>query len=292
MEQSENDELTKVVEKKINNHGYGFHQVVMKRADELYSQHKSKWEFSCSEFPVQSHGRDTRIDIVLSKSEQWGTQRSNYLLIAECKRADPALSNWCFIRSQYKWWRASANNSFYYEKLEILNHVKRVVTSSNYEKVGLNNSFQIGVEVKSNEKGNGVGYNKGAIEDAIGQVLLGMNGMVNFFSEKAAELSQYSTVFFIPVVFTTANLWECSADLSETDLGTGNIDLPSESMVKKDWLLFDYHQSPSLKHQAPNPASSDSLEKFLVTQYVRTVAVVNALGINSFLQWAGDLEFK
>jgi hypothetical protein len=43
--------------------------------------------------PVSVGGKDTHVDFVLRTHEAF--------LVAECKRANPALANWCFARAPY-----------------------------------------------------------------------------------------------------------------------------------------------------------------------------------------------
>lgn len=86
----------------LNRHGYGFQFSVLKIAEQLAKKvdedERSKWNFLFSEVPVQVQGFGTRIDFVLSKSRSSPSSRLFYL-VCECKRANPALSNWCFIRA-------------------------------------------------------------------------------------------------------------------------------------------------------------------------------------------------
>ena len=82
--------------KVLNLHGYGFHYSVLKLASELYANGSSKWFFEAAEFPVQVQGLGTRIDFVLQHVDS-----PSFYLLAECKRVNPALSNWCFARAPF-----------------------------------------------------------------------------------------------------------------------------------------------------------------------------------------------
>lgn len=94
------EEFTQSFAKVLNRHGYGFQFSVLKKADELARQRKSAWDFEVCEFPVEG-GPGTRIDFVLSRPPRRGDGSKYYFLIAECKRANPALSNWCFARAPF-----------------------------------------------------------------------------------------------------------------------------------------------------------------------------------------------
>ena len=79
-------QISTVFHKNLNRHGYGFHYRVLHEVERLYNERKSYWRFEAAEFPVEVQGHGTRIDFVLSSNS-----KSIYLL-AECKRADPALN--------------------------------------------------------------------------------------------------------------------------------------------------------------------------------------------------------
>jgi hypothetical protein len=69
----------------------------MRYCDELYRKGASRWLFEVAEFPVNVNGADTRIDFVLHAKSAWG-HHSTYL-VCECKRPNPALGEWAFMRS-------------------------------------------------------------------------------------------------------------------------------------------------------------------------------------------------
>src|ERR1700745_4338287 len=89
-------------EKALNRHGYGFQFSVLEIAENLAKKvdedERSRWNFLFSEVPVEVQGAGTRIDFILSSSRT-GPSSTFFYLICECKRANPALSNWCFIRA-------------------------------------------------------------------------------------------------------------------------------------------------------------------------------------------------
>ena len=78
----------------LDRHGHSFQYAVIKRITELYRTHRV-WDFECSEFPVNSWVRDTRIDFLL---HAYGFR---FYLVCECKRANPALGDWCFVKSPF-----------------------------------------------------------------------------------------------------------------------------------------------------------------------------------------------
>ena len=108
---TEHDEqLKNSFQKVLDQLGYGFQYAVLKAA-QAATQIDSKWRFEVAEFPVQVQGVNTKIDFVL---QHGGTSRHNppqpCYLLAECKRANPALSNWCFVRAPYVYREPSDDN--------------------------------------------------------------------------------------------------------------------------------------------------------------------------------------
>ena len=101
---SQPDDTTALVEKGfaeiLNRHGYGFQYAVLKQAHILADSRDSSWRFIASEFPVRVQGFDTRIDFILKRATD-NIFDQHFFLIAECKRANPAYSNWCFARAPY-----------------------------------------------------------------------------------------------------------------------------------------------------------------------------------------------
>src|SRR5688500_5164251 len=80
----------------LNLHGHPFESAVLRRAEQLALKGDTQWRFQASEFPVTVQGFDTRIDFILSESFRNLVPTPSRLLVAECKRANPKVSNWLF----------------------------------------------------------------------------------------------------------------------------------------------------------------------------------------------------
>ncbi len=271
-------QTAKSFEKVLNSHGYGFQYSVLKEAERLARERKSRWGYSVFEFPVEVQGAGTRIDFVLKN--HW---RSLYM-IAECKRANPALSNWCFTKVP-EWLLGSSVQSVFVETAQVLEHGPvRMGTEHLFHS---SNIYHTALEVKSGDKGDVRGKGRGAIEEAAAQVCRGSNGLINFFEANPTvfegERKDKRVVGFLPVIFTTANLWASDVDLSQSNLEQGKIDLSSTNIERKSWLFYHYHQSPGLKHSVRTLKEAASLEEILYNDYVRTIAIVNATGVADFL---------
>jgi hypothetical protein len=82
-------------QKALNEHGAGFQYAILAELQRLHDPPvgDSPWRFLAAELPVEAHGHSTRADIVLA---QHGLPN---FMVVECKRANPAIANWCFFRS-------------------------------------------------------------------------------------------------------------------------------------------------------------------------------------------------
>lgn len=270
-------EVSKAFEKTLNSHGFGFQHAIVVKADQLASESKSPWKKPVQEFPVDVQGYGTRIDFILQHKE-----RPLYLL-AECKRVNPALANWCFTKAGYIPQELSIAETFFYEKLFIRQPASSFRTSVQKHK-RFEDIYHVAVEAKTGDKGDISGLGRGAIEDAATQICRGMNGLIDFFTSHRDMLAgNNQTVGFIPVIFTTAHLWASQVNLGSADLENGTIELSESQVDEKSWLIYHYNQSPGLKHSTPFNEPVTELQQALYHEYVRPIFVVNSTGIESFL---------
>jgi hypothetical protein len=260
--------------KVLNRHGYGFHYSVLQRAASLHEERRSKWMFEVAELPVEVQGAGTRIDFILRERT-----RRLYLL-AECKRANPALSNWCFVRAPYYRRNQEEGRVVVEEARASLGGevFTRTSTLTSTKKL-----YHLGLEVRSGEKGDPSGSGRGAIEEAATQVCRGLSGMVNFLSAHPQILQFDQRDAFLPVIFTTARIWTSEVDLGSADLQTGELELGTTAVTEEPWIWFQYHLSPGLKHSISADEVPTELGDILDLKYVRTIAVVNSSGIENFL---------
>lgn len=301
-------------ETSLNEHGYSFQQSILKAAQELCSQQKSGWGFQVSEFPVEVRGRGTRIDFILQRlrktdSVMTDTDRQTTLMLAECKRANPAYANWCFAKAPYLF-RGQYDNSeaLVFEEINPCSEVIRTGGGYNVKDVGMcraicshrmlyrpsENVYHVAVEVKHTAKGNCVSGDPGkdAVESAASQLCQGLNGMVHFLARNDSLWEKNPPVTLLPVIFTTANLWASNADLSGADIETGDLSFSEHNFRQVPWLFFQYHLSPGIKHSVPShPPKRISLTDILQAEYVRTIPIVSSSGVEDFLRHATALDF-
>jgi hypothetical protein len=274
------------LEKVLNTHGFGFHYATLKRAVDAYEKTRQGWFFNVAEFPVEARGNGTRIDFVLRKSGSGAP----YFLVAECKRANPSLSDWCFVRAPY-WYRGEP-----IVPQLVLEHISfaspGMPSSFGFGYHCVAEAFGIAIELRSTREGEKHGAGRGAIEEAAAQVLRGLNGFINNVAGNQSILGEQKLAVFLPVVFTTAKLWVCDAKLEQADLLTGNIDLSSSTLRPARWVAFHYPVSPGLKHSVIPRKSGQHLWETYVAEHLRTICVVGADAIEEFLQASANFNLN
>ncbi len=274
----------------LDRHGYGFHYSVLRRAEELNTSRLSPWVFEVCEFPVEVQGSGTRIDFILRPS-----QREPYLLIAECKRADPKFSHWCFVRAPLVRRRES--------ELFIADRVKCSLSGRPGELadplVGprdicgdiTQRAYHIGLAIKDvTSTGEASASEQDAIEKAASQVCRGVNGLIETMQKRTALFRSANPTpqgFYertlLPVIFTTARLYVSEYNLSTADIHTGKCDISGAAFTETSWLYFQYHLSPGIKHTAKSEGECTTIGGLLDNEYVRTIPIVTAAGVDSFL---------
>ncbi len=288
MTNPQTDDIRNSFQNELNLHGYGFQFSVLKSAQDLARATKSKWSFRVSEFPVEVRGVGTKIDFVLFR-QPYSFWRAD--MICECKRANPALSNWCFIRAPY------IHRNHGKTPLLILESAIRSTTGelrvfAKAESTAPQ-ACHIGLAIKAKSKGDAepVKQNtRSQIEDAATQVLRGVNGYIEMLAAnpQLIELSgQDAIVRIVPVVFTTANLWVSNADLSTSDLSTGKVTLEG-SFENVPWLWYQYNVSPGLKHIQRTVEKQEKIEEHMVAEHIRSIAIVSPTGIADFLEQTSE----
>jgi len=274
------DRLGSALKNTLDSHGFSFHYAVVRYCEELFSARKSHWRFEVAEFPVELRDAATRIDFILhGKSQISGIAA---YLVCECKRPNPAISQWAFARAPYT--RRNRRQRFtVFEGIWIEPTTGRLISAPSKLR-DLIEPYDLGIELRGDVKGEPQGAGRGAIEDAATQVLRGVSGLIDFFKDNPRVLSEQALV--VPIVFTTARLFSSAVDLGTADLNTGKLP-DGVSTEEAPWLWFQYNLSSSLRHSAPKEVPSGglmSLGSVLEYQHARSIAVVSPSGIEAFLQ--------
>jgi hypothetical protein len=279
----DSEQIAASFRKALNSHGHGFHYAVTRRAEELLQSRQSSWMFDGVEFPVTTAGHGTHIDFILR------SRSGRTLIVAECKRADPARALWCFARSPYTW-RNATKGEVIFDQI-VIQPNKQVSRIPHYA-YSQEDVFHLGFELKTGEKGEGYSQNRG-INEAVTQVLRGTSGAINhlYHSVRTADHRTLGlngankAIRFIPALFTTAQIWVTSADLGSADLSTGDL---GKNLVteRAEWIWFTHNRSPNLKPDLDverERSALDGMSFDLRREFARSIAIVSPGGIDSFL---------
>ena len=292
MNEQENSDVGERFRRTLNRHGHSFQYTVVKRALDLNRERRSEWEYLDSEFPVIVNNKSTRIDFIFCKA------RPTIFLIAECKRVNPAYSDWCFANSSYARDDSSLNEAIFQyawlrppDRQAPFTNIDIPAASERFE-TGIQSNrghpdiFHIGRAVRSEKKGDSNGRNSDEIEEASGQVCKGLNGMIEYFQQYRSTFPNNSKVYFLPAIFTTARIWTTTVDLASANIENGELSPGSVSVIERPWVWYQYHVSPDLQHSAPRDRKERSpfdISEILNQEFARTIAIVGVKGIEDFL---------
>jgi hypothetical protein len=214
-------------------------------------------------------------------------------LVVECKRVNPALKCWAFVKTPYV--RRNSDEEFFIrEAIHYRENNPGVLAYADIKKRAISEAYRIGRELKvPGQKGDvDGGAGKEAIEDAATQVSLGLNGLIEHFTK--VELARGTDIVcqFIPVIVTTAQLFVADVDLKEGSLETGEIPKGGlKNWHEKEWLFYQYPVSPGIRHTLRPTTSHRPIINILTldlgasieAQFVRTIAIVQGKHFESFL---------
>jgi hypothetical protein len=261
----------------LNKHGYGFQYSVLRHILKLREERKIKWAVEGAEFPVVTKTEVTHIDFILR-----GIGNGNFM-ICECKRVDPAKGNWCFAKAPFTSKNQSHSEIIFDQFLWISDKgwtQRTCIHNTQYD------IFHIGLEQKTDLKGDGTSHRENSINDAVTQVLRGSSGLINHLCDDSRRLRDNEVfIRIIPGIFTTAQLSVTEEDIGEADLHNGLLPTDSFKINKVNWIWYNYNRSPNLGHKVnPElPAAGINLPNELKNEFVRSIAIINSDGIDEFL---------
>jgi hypothetical protein len=128
---------------------------------------------------------------------------------------------------------------------------------------------------------------RSAINDAAAQVLRGTNGLINHLWEKRRQIPH--SRLFVPVVFTTAEIWTSATDLRDSEIKSGRVTV--EAATRQPWVWFTHNQSPDLRHKVDREDETADLSLSLRDEFARSIAIVGVDGIDAFLGTYPDAWF-
>lgn len=270
-------QVTANLRKLLQRHGYGFQYAALREAVNAFEMHRSRWQFEAAEFPSDVNGTDTHVDFVLRRP------RTRTFLVCECKRADPSRSDWCFLKAPFRS-RTESN----LDNLLVENIFASESTGAVYSRLLMTRfsqqSFDLGIETRNGaEHSDSDSGGRNAINACVAQVMRGVNGLAGLYGTDFQRLLQGPPVMFVPVVFTTANLWGSDTDLGMADLRTGIVASDAVSVRPLKWLALQSPISAGLRHPYPPVKQPREFADILAVQHLRTVVFVNAIAIGEFL---------
>jgi hypothetical protein len=211
-------------------------------------------------------------------------------MIAECKRVDPAKALWCFAKTPYTWRNANPDE-LAFDELEV--QANKQMNRRAHFAYARQTVFQLGFELKTGQTGDGFGQSR-AINDAITQVLRGKSGLINHLCEsirtadhRSLGIESIRTIRFIPVIFTTAQIWVTDVDLTDADLNTGNLVNQVEAKAT-DWIWLTHNQTSNLRPEFYWQQERSALDGFscdLRREFARSIAIVSPSGVDDFLSF-------
>jgi hypothetical protein len=269
------DDLNAGARKLLNMHGYSFQESLLKHFAMLSTEGVSRYRFVASEIPIDLHGRHTSIDFALSRPSEW-MRAPDQLVVAECKRVDPAVGRWLFARNTFR--RPDNRPHRTFASVVQHNPQGQGLTERTYEILGPQ-PYHIGLEMKTQQRGDGMGSGKSAIDTALAQVFRGASGLMNLLANQPDfALRGSDPTFVVPVIFTTAELHAVDDDLSGADLQTG--DLSNLTTRELPHLWFEMNLSRDLRPsvQADFQDEGSARAEGLVALHPRAALIVSAKG--------------
>lgn len=268
--------LTEALRKQIDSHGHSFQLSLAAHLREESLQRNIFFRIEAEEVAVEAGDKPTHIDFVMSNFAHtcW--------LVCECKRSDPAISNWCFARMSVV------------DRLGptdvVAEVVKRFPTHGGIRSRGTlvathPEQYDIAHELRSDQVGDS-GSGRGALADALTQCVRHLNGYIRLLARDPSILKDAQVATIVPVVFTTANLWATSDDLSKASLIDGRLSAQPSELQQKDWICYRFRQSTALRHEHGQSEPANRLADLVQRDSIRTVFVVRAEACTSFFEWA------
>jgi hypothetical protein len=273
------EQLQADFQRSLDAHGYGFQFAVLKAAEDAWKADRSPWRYEVAEYPIGEGSAGTRIDFLLRH------EHARAYLVAECKRANPALADWCFFRAPRSG-RYVERGYFLVDVVRLLEPGAGPVEATAEAASAIVPDplvFHQGIELRSGAAGEPRDRGRGAIEEAATQLARSVAGLAHSVARYRRQRTVESWLFF-PVLFTTARLWGSPVDLGSADLLTGALPAASAKLQPLEYLFLQFPISPALRHSIPVPKAPLSPIVLLGSDFCLTIAVVSDAAVEKFLQ--------
>jgi hypothetical protein len=262
----------------LNEQGFMFAQVVrdtVRFGVGGTGRPNEKWRSLTTELPVTASDQSqTRVDLILKHNTAQGV----YLCV-ECKRANPLYKQWVFFDKTtqdpaaqwyFEYFQASRRPTV--SAGDAVHAIQQAPKRSGCE------IFNLYLEVAVKRDGKS-GHTQ-TIEDAFLQVTKGQSGLM-------AKLVRFINEFVIkaiPVVVTTAELFEARFDIHKVPLASGEIDSKHLKLVPLEFCAVNYHPEDAVTTKSPHVIEANNLESDIL-KHTRTVFVVQSQSVIKFLDW-------
>jgi hypothetical protein len=276
----------------LNIHGFSYQQAILRRSSELRATGSIPWYLYGSELPVRCRSETTHVDVVYQYSGDGFERTFDYFLVCECKRVNPAKGRWCFSKTKYDWFN-HRSSQIQFDKVYCIREDAASFLSSTKSLVSeFAGVYNLGLEIKTDEKGDAYGAQpKSAIDDAVGQLLKSSSGVINYFTNHGNSfngshvLKKGRPALFIPVLFTTARIFVTEAELGSASLETGYLPPNHVKLKETDWIWLNVNRGTHLAHdvkfQYSDPEEASRNHSF--RKFTRSIAIVGPDGIDNFL---------
>ena len=266
----------------LNQQGFLFSQVIREkiRFDRPGDSRPQKaWKFLTEEFSeTATDGAQTRIDLVLDSVRSAGM----YVCI-ECKRMNPLYKEWIFFDRRREPGGMPLSDA-YFESFRLSGRPIRPEAPAQHgmERCSIRQTliFNYYLEVAIDRQ-NKPGSTE-TIEAAFQQITRGQAG----FMAKQLEFEGPPRAVAIPVVVTTAKLYEARFDEGQISLNAGTIEPTMLTLDPMEFCAVNYHANDQLAVRSKYAPPRKIIELDMEFGQIRTIFVVHSEAILKFLDWA------
>jgi hypothetical protein len=264
----------------LNEHGFLLQQAVRKKIEgyETSAGFGVHWRLAAYEYPVQApDGSETTIDLLL--------RNASTCLCLECKRPNAGYKHWLFLESSPI--PDTVANETYIEacssdgdrckrKIDRL-PPSQVASFYHFLEVTLSQPDTDGEVKKRNEPL----ARTDSLHAALRQAITATTGLTTKL------IASHVTARAVPVIVTTAQLYECRYPVEKIDSVTGTIATAEIQLKQHPFVAVQYSAPESLALKELTAHERAPGINDLVNSLLRTVYIVRVHGINDFLYWAG-----
>lgn len=261
----------------LNEHGFLFAQVVRDRIANriMGAVNQQLWDFEAQEYPVTAlDGAQTRIDLILRHRRV-----SNVYLCVECKRPNRKYKSWLFFD------RLPNQSPLHLETVS--QHIPKGLTNPNPAQHKIDHkqatlpcdvfNYYLECAIKKNSES---ASSTETIERAMRQLIAGQSGLFSKFRTFPFHVHNYRSV---PVMITSAQLYEAKFQIETIDRANGTIGESNLNLKPMDFCAVNYHADDSLTLNSPwRTQQKTDIETDIAHFQTRTVFITQASSLDKF----------